>query len=76
MTTHFRRPPARTLYPAHWNEVADVRVLRAKPEEWPKLSTWRRDMTRRGWLLLKVSTSDTELTAVFGKAKTNDPTVS
>jgi len=33
-------------------------------------------MTRRGWLLLKVSTSDTELTAVFGKAKTNDPTVS
>jgi len=49
--------------------VADVRVLKAKTGEWHKLSLWRADMTRRGWSLLKVTTTDTELMAVFGKTK-------
>jgi hypothetical protein len=72
MTTHYRRPSPPLTYPAHWNDLADVRVLRARPDEWPKLSTWRRDMTRRGWALLRVTTTDDELTAVFGKTKAPD----
>jgi hypothetical protein len=60
-------------YPSRWNDVADVRVLKAKTDDWHKLSLWRADMTRRGWSLLKVTTSDAELMAVFGKTKTPQP---
>jgi len=49
--------------------MADLRVLRAGVEEWDKLSTWRKDMSRLGWRLLQVSTSGDELVAVFGKTK-------
>jgi len=69
MTTRYQRPPEHTHYPTHWNDVADVRVLKAKPGEWDKLSLWRADMTKRGWSLLKVTTTDAELTAIFGKTK-------
>lgn len=69
MTTRFQRSAERTHYPTRWNEVADVRVLKAKTGEWHKLSVWRADMTRRGWSLLKVTTTDTELMAVFGKTR-------
>jgi hypothetical protein len=73
MTTRYHRPPEQIHYPTRWNEVADVRVLKAKPGDWHKLSKWRTDMSRRGWSLLKVTTSDTELTAVFGKTKVTEP---
>ena len=46
MTTRYQRPPESTHYPTHWNEVADVRVLKTKPGEWHKLSMWRADMAR------------------------------
>ncbi|MCZ6755997.1 MAG: hypothetical protein O7E49_11845 [Gemmatimonadetes bacterium] len=69
MTTRFQRPPEPAHYPTRWHDVADVRVLKAKTGEWHKLSLWRADMTRRGWSLLKVTTTDTELMAVFGKTK-------
>lgn len=69
MTTRFERPPEPAYYPTRWHDVADVRVLKAKTGEWHKLSLWRADMTRPGWSLLKVTTTDTELMAVFGKTK-------
>ncbi len=69
MTTRFQHPPEPVHYPTRWHDVADVRVLKAKTGEWHKLSLWRADMTRRGWSLLKVTTTDTELMAVFGKTK-------
>ncbi|HXE58393.1 MAG TPA: hypothetical protein VNK43_10365 [Gemmatimonadales bacterium] len=55
-------------YPESWEQVADLRVFRAGPDEWDKLVAWRADMTRLGWKLLRV-TSDDELIAVFGKTK-------
>lgn len=69
MTTRYHRSQEHAHYPTRWNEVADVRVLKTDPGDWHKLSLWRADMTRRGWTLLKVTTTDTELMAVFGKAK-------
>ncbi|MDH4131450.1 MAG: hypothetical protein OEW17_00860 [Gemmatimonadota bacterium] len=56
-------------YPDSWEQVADLRVFRASAEDWDRLATWRHDMTKRGWRLLKVTSDEIELIAVFGKAK-------
>jgi len=56
-------------YPDEWESVAELRVFRATAGEWDKLITWRADMTRRGWRLLKVNSDEHELVAVFGKTK-------
>ena len=59
-------------YPAHWEQVADLRVFRTTAEEWEKLIGWRTDMLKRGWKLLKVSSEDTEIMAIFGRTKTKE----
>jgi len=65
-TSHSNKP-----YPASWEQVADLRVFRTSAEDWDRLATWRHDMTKRGWRLLKVASDEIELIAVFGKAKTS-----
>jgi hypothetical protein len=64
-TSHSNKP-----YPDAWEQVADLRVFRTSAEDWDRLATWRHDMTKRGWRLLKVTSDEVELIAVFGKAKT------
>ena len=59
------------LYPAAWDEVAEIRVFRAKAGEWERLISWRADMKRKGWKLLRVNTGDTEITAVFGRTRSD-----
>jgi hypothetical protein len=56
-------------YPADWESVADLRVLRTDAEDWPRLASWRQDMHRRGWRLLRVTSDGPELVAVFGRTK-------
>jgi hypothetical protein len=56
-------------YPAHWENVADLRVFRTTAQEWEKLIGWRADMTKRGWRLLRVSSEGAEMVAVFGRTK-------
>ncbi len=65
------RLPERTsdAYPAAWNDVADIRVFRAAPNEWTRLISWRSDMRRKGWKLLRVSTKENEMIAVFGRTR-------
>jgi hypothetical protein len=58
-------------YPDSWDRVADVRVFRTSAKEWEKLIAWRADMRKRGWKLLKVTSDDVELIAVFGRTKTD-----
>ena len=58
-------------YPESWDKVADLRVFRTSPREWEKLIAWRADMRKRGWKLLKVTSDDIELVAVFGKTKSD-----
>lgn len=58
-------------YPESWEQVADLRVFRTDPDDWDRLATWRQDMRKRGWKLLRVTSDDTELVAVFGKTKTD-----
>ncbi len=58
-------------YPEAWEQVADLRVFRTTAREWDRLATWRADMTKRGWKLLRVTTDDVELVAVFGKTKSD-----
>ena len=72
MTT---KPPtsAKPPYPPHWENVADLRVFRTTPEEWEKLIGWRTDMRKRGWKLLKISSEDQEVVAIFGRTKTDRP---
>ena len=60
-------------YPKDWENQAELRVLRAKPGEWEKLPTWRADMARKGWQLLRVHSDDTELVALFGKTRRAPP---
>jgi hypothetical protein len=59
------------LYPESWEQVADLRVFRTDASDWDRLATWRQDMRKRGWKLLKVTSDDVELIAVFGKTKTD-----
>jgi hypothetical protein len=56
-------------YPEEWESVADLRVMRTIAGDWEKLIGWRNDMTKRGWRLLKVTSDDREIVAVFGKTK-------
>jgi hypothetical protein len=63
-------PPSKP-YPAQWEQVADLRVFRATVEEWEKLIGWRADMRKRGWKLLRVTSEDTEMVAVFGRTKSD-----
>jgi hypothetical protein len=65
------KPPA-TPYPPQWENVADLRVFRTTPEEWEKLITWRTDMRKRGWKLLKVLSESSEVVAIFGRTKTKE----
>ena len=58
-------------YPESWENVAELRVFRASAREWPKLIGWRADMRKRGWKLLRVTSDDKELVAVFGKTKSD-----
>jgi hypothetical protein len=58
-------------YPESWELVADLRVFRTDPTDWDRLATWRQDMRKRGWKLLKVTSDEVELVAVFGKTKTD-----
>jgi hypothetical protein len=60
-------------YPADWERVADLRVLRTTVQDWEKLISWRTDMRRRGWKLLRVSHDGPELVAVFGRTKAEPP---
>ena len=64
--------PPHTPYPPHWENVADLRVLRTTAQEWEKLITWRTDMRKRGWKLLKVTSEETEVVAIFGRTKTKE----
>jgi hypothetical protein len=56
-------------YPDTWEQVADLRVFRTSAKDWERLIAWRQDMRKRGWKLLKVTTDEVELVAVFGKTK-------
>ena len=60
-------------YPAQWERVADLRVFRTTTEDWEKLISWRADMRKRGWRLLRVSHDGPELVAVFGRTKSDRP---
>jgi len=69
------RPPGAsksTPYPPHWENVADLRVFRTTAPEWEKLITWRNDMLKRGWKLLKVTSEETEVVAIFGRTKSKE----
>ena len=56
-------------YPADWERVAELRVFQTTATEWAKLIGWRNDMQRKGWRLLQVSSATDEMTAVFGRTK-------
>jgi hypothetical protein len=56
-------------YPADWESVADLRVFRTGAEDWQRLVSWRQEMRRRGWRLLRVTHDGPELVAVFGRTK-------
>ncbi len=58
-------------YPEAWEQVAELRVFRTSARDWERLITWRQDMRKRGWKLLKVTSDEVELVAVFGKTKTD-----
>ena len=44
-------------------------MFRTSTGEWDKVVTWRADMLKRGWRLLRVSSDNEEIVAVFGKTK-------
>lgn len=56
-------------YPAKWENVAHLRVFRTTAGDWPKVVSWRADMVKRGWRLLRVNSTPDEIVAVFGKTK-------
>ncbi|HXG44995.1 MAG TPA: hypothetical protein VNJ71_09605 [Gemmatimonadales bacterium] len=56
-------------YPEAWEQVAELRVFRTSAKDWERLISWRSDMRKRGWKLLKVTTDEVELVAVFGRTK-------
>lgn len=66
-TPHDRNKP----YPESWEQVADLRVFRTAASDWDRLISWRTDMRKRGYKLLRVTGDDVELVAVFGKTKTD-----
>jgi hypothetical protein len=72
VTTQPPGSPKSAPYPPHWENVADLRVFRTTAVEWEKLIGWRNDMLRRGWKLLKVTSEETEVVAIFGRTKTKE----
>ena len=46
-----------------------MRVFRTPLAAWERLISWRADMRKRGWRLLRVTSDADELVAVFGKTK-------
>lgn len=56
-------------YPTAWERVAELRVFRTPLAAWERLISWRADMRKRGWRLLRVTSDSDELVAVFGKTK-------
>lgn len=62
-------PESQRPYPESWEQVADLRVFRTDASDWDRLATWRADMRKRGWKLLRVTSDEVELVAVFGKTK-------
>jgi len=56
-------------YPPQWEDVADLRVFRTTSSEWERLISWRSDMGKRGWKLLRVSSEGAEMIAIFGRTK-------
>ena len=65
-------PSSERLYPRSWENVAHLRVFRASTGEWDKVVSWRADMVKRGWKLLRVSSDAEEIVAVFGKTRVGD----
>jgi hypothetical protein len=57
-------------YPETWEAVAELRVFRATAPKWTSLIGWRAEMRRKGWKLLRVTTDSGEITAVFGRTRT------
>jgi hypothetical protein len=57
------------LYPRSWENVARLRIFRTSSGDWDKVVSWRTDMMKRGWKLLRVSTDAEEIVAIFGKTR-------
>lgn len=57
------------VYPRAWDEVAEIRVFRASQAEWERLISWRSEMGRKGWKLLRVNTKESQMVAVFGRTR-------
>lgn len=69
MAPSHRTPGGEKPYPSHWEQVAEIRVLRAPASDWDKLSAWGADMRRLGWRLLQVNSDSGQIVAVFGKSR-------
>lgn len=69
MASSYRPSGGDKPYPAHWDQVAEIRVLRAPANDWDKLSVWGADMKKRGWRLLQVNSDSGQIVAVFGKSR-------
>lgn len=61
--------PSERPYPESWEKVAELRVFRTTNERWQRLIGWRREMRRKGWKLLHVSSNRGEMFAVFGRTR-------
>lgn len=61
--------PSDRPYPANWEAVADLKVLRTASGDWDKVVAWRTDMLKRGWKLLRITSDGSETVAVFGKTR-------
>ncbi len=57
-------------YPDEWEDVAELRVFRTTPQRWQQLISWRSDMRRKGWKLLRVSSQGDDMVAIFGRTRT------
>jgi len=69
LTSPAKPSPEDRPYPEHWEKVAELRVFRAPHASWERLIAWRNDMRKLGWRLLRVTSDNNELVAVFGKTK-------
>ena len=69
MAPWYRTPGGHKPYASHWEQVAEIRVLRAPAADWDKLSVWGADMRRLGWRLLQVNSDSGQIVAVFGKSR-------
>lgn len=69
MASSYRSSGGDKPYPPQWDQVAEIRVLRAPDNDWDKLSAWGADMKKKGWRLLQVSSDGGQIVAVFGKSR-------